>query len=62
MNQNWIKEIQMRVKKVPVSSGRSNKVGKVNFDDLVFIPLNKGHLRALNSKIAQITKIKLCSE
>jgi len=38
MNQNWIKEIQTRVKKVPVSSGRSNKTGKVSFDDLVFVP------------------------
>jgi len=38
MNQNWIKEIQARVKKVPVGSGRSNKTGKVSFDDLVFVP------------------------
>ena len=38
MNQSWIKEIQARVKKVPVSSGRSNKTGKVSFDDLVFVP------------------------
>ena len=38
MNQNWIKEIQTRVKKVPVSSGRSNKTGKISFDDLVFVP------------------------
>jgi len=38
MNQDWIKEIQNRVKNVPVSSGRSNKIGKVSFDDLVFIP------------------------
>ena len=43
MEQNWIEEIQTRVKKVPVSSGRSNKTGKVSFDDLVFLPaqLNK---------------------
>jgi len=38
MNQNWLKEIQDRVKKVPVSSGRSNKAGRISFDDLVFIP------------------------
>ena len=38
MNQNWIKEIQDRVKKVPVSSGRSNKAGRISFDDLVFVP------------------------
>ena len=38
MNQNWIKEIQDRIKKVPVSSGRSNKTGRISFDDLVFVP------------------------
>jgi len=38
MNQNWIKEIQERTKKVPISSGRSNKLGKISFDDLVFVP------------------------
>lgn len=38
MNQDWIKEIQNRVKKVPISSGRSNKINKVSFDDLVFVP------------------------
>ncbi len=38
MNQNWIKKIQDRVKKVPITSGRSSKLGKVSFDDLVFIP------------------------
>jgi len=34
----WIREIQERVKKVPISSGRSNKWGKISFDDLVFVP------------------------
>ncbi len=38
MNQNWIKEIQNRVGKVPISSGRNNKTNRVSFDDLVFIP------------------------
>ena len=38
MNNDWIKEIQKRVKGVPISSGRSNKLGKVSFEDLVFIP------------------------
>lgn len=38
MNQNWIKEIQDRTKKIPVSSGRSNKVGRISLDDLVFVP------------------------
>lgn len=33
-----IKEIQNRVEKVPVSGGRSNKLGKISFEDLVFVP------------------------
>ena len=43
MNQDWLKAIQDRVKKVPISSGRSNKWGKISFKDLVFVPaqLNK---------------------
>ncbi|MDI6591620.1 MAG: FMN-binding glutamate synthase family protein [Patescibacteria group bacterium] len=38
MNENWIRKIQERTKKVPTSSGRSNKWGKISFEDLVFIP------------------------
>lgn len=38
MNDNWTKEIQRRIKKVPTGSGRSNKWGKISFDDLVFVP------------------------
>jgi len=38
MNQDWIKEVQNRVRRVPIASGRSNKFGKVSFDDLVFVP------------------------
>jgi len=38
VNEDWIREIQKRVKGVPISSGRSNKFGKVSFDDLVFVP------------------------
>jgi len=38
MNQDWINEIQKRVKGVPISSGRSNKFGKISFDDLVLVP------------------------
>ncbi len=34
----WVKEIQERIKKVPVGAGRSNKAGRVSFDDLLFIP------------------------
>ncbi|MFC1789840.1 FMN-binding glutamate synthase family protein [Patescibacteria group bacterium] len=34
----WIKDIQDRIKGVPVSSGRSKKIKKVNFDDIVFAP------------------------
>ena len=38
MNQDLVKEIQDRIKKVPISSGRSNKLGKISFEDLVFLP------------------------
>jgi glutamate synthase domain-containing protein 2 len=38
MNQNWIKKIQDRTKKVPIVSGRSNQEGKISFEDLVFVP------------------------
>jgi len=38
MNENWIKEIQKRVKGIPISSGRGRIFGKVSFDDLVFVP------------------------
>jgi len=43
MSQDWIKEVQDRVKKVPLSGGRSNRFDKMSFDDLVFLPaqLNK---------------------
>ena len=38
MNEDWIKKIQERIKKVPPTSGRSNKWGKISFEDLVFVP------------------------
>jgi len=38
MDQEWIKEIQKRIDQVPISSGRSLKWGKINFEDLVFLP------------------------
>jgi len=38
MNQDWIKEIQDRAKNIPISAGRSKKIGKISFDDLVFLP------------------------
>ena len=38
MAENWIKEIQKRVKEIPLASGRSKKWGKISFDDLVFVP------------------------
>ncbi|MCP6718224.1 MAG: FMN-binding glutamate synthase family protein [Patescibacteria group bacterium] len=43
MDQNLVREIQKRTKQVSVSSGRSNKLGRISFDDLVFVPaqLNK---------------------
>ena len=38
MNQEEIKKIQERTKKIPVFSGRSDKWKKNNFEDLVFLP------------------------
>jgi len=38
MSENWIKDIQNRINKVPISSGRSNKTNKISFDDLIFVP------------------------
>ena len=37
---DWVNEIKQRALtgKPPVSGGRSNKLGKISFDDLVFIP------------------------
>jgi len=59
MNQNWIREIQNRVKKIPISSGRSNKFGKISFDDLVFLPaqLNKKPVDYYREKISSKTII-----
>ena len=34
----WIENIKKRTKGVPISSGRSEKLGKISFDDLVFVP------------------------
>jgi len=39
MDQDWIKKIQDRVKRIPVSSGHSDKWGKISFGDLVFVPV-----------------------
>ena len=39
MNQNnWVKEIQDRSQRMPFLSGRSNKSGKISWEDLVFTP------------------------
>lgn len=38
MNQDWIKEIKERTKKIPFASGRSGKLNRISFDDLVFAP------------------------
>lgn len=38
MISSWIEDIRKRTKNVPVSSGRSNKAGRIGFDDLVFVP------------------------
>ncbi len=38
MDQDLIKEIQKRTQGVPVAGGRSKKIGKISWDDLVFVP------------------------
>jgi len=38
MEQDWIRKIQDRTKRIPISSGRSSKAGRFSFDDLVFVP------------------------
>lgn len=38
MDEDWIKKIQERTKGIPISAGRGKKYGKINFDDLVFVP------------------------
>lgn len=35
---DWTDEIRKRTRKVPISSGRSNKAGRIGFDDIVFVP------------------------
>ncbi|MFQ6084262.1 MAG: FMN-binding glutamate synthase family protein [Candidatus Aminicenantia bacterium] len=54
-----MREIQQRTKKPPVSSGRSNKLGKISFDDLVFVPaqLNKRPVDYYKEKITTKTVI-----
>jgi glutamate synthase domain-containing protein 2 len=59
MDENWVKEIQKRVKGVPISSGRGNKFGKISFDDLVFVPaqLFKRQVDYYREKISSKTVI-----
>jgi len=54
-----VKEIQDRTKKVPISSGHSNKFGKISFDDLVFLPaqLNKRPVDYYREKIGSKTVV-----
>ena len=35
---DFFKEIQKRIEKVPIASGRGKKYGRISFDDLVFVP------------------------
>jgi len=56
---NWIHDIQERIKEVPISSGRSNKLGRISFDDLVFVPaqLAKKPIDYFKEKISSKTII-----
>ncbi len=57
MSEEWIQEIQNRIKKIPVVSGRSDKRGKINWDDLVFLPaqLNKRPVDYFQEEISSKT-------
>ena len=59
MNEDLIKEIQKRVRSVPVSGGRSNKWGRISFDELVFLPaqLSKRPVDYYQEKISSETII-----
>jgi len=59
MNEEWLKEIQKRVKGVPVSGGRSKKFGRISFDELVFLPaqLSKRPVDYYREKISSETII-----
>ena len=59
MSQNWIQDIKNRTKKIPISSGRSDKTAKFNFDDLVFVPaqLNKTPVDYFKEEISAKTII-----
>ncbi len=57
----WLEDIRDRAsaKKAPVLSGRSNKMGRISFDDLVFVPaqLNKRPVDYFREKIESRTVI-----
>jgi len=58
MEENWLKEVQKRVgEKVPTSSGRGSKFGKISFDDLIFLPaqLSKKPVDYFREKISSRT-------
>ncbi len=59
MSQDWVKKIQDRTKKVPTASRRSNKWGKISFEDLIFIPaqLNKKPVDYYREEISAKTVI-----
>jgi len=59
MPDDWLKEVQKRVKGTPIASGRSDKFGKISFDDLVFVPaqLNKRPVDYYKEKITSKTII-----
>jgi len=59
MNEDWLKEIQKRTKGVPISGGRSNKWGRISFDELIFLPaqLSKRPVDYYREKISSETII-----
>ena len=61
---DWMQDVKRRVRGVPIASGRSNKFGKLDFDDLVFVPaqLSKRPVDYFREKINSETTIGKTSE
>lgn len=59
MNENFSREIQKRTRGLPLTSGHSNKWGRMSFDDLVFVPaqLNRRPVDYYKEKISSKTVI-----
>ncbi len=57
--EEWVEEVRKRTEKIPIASGRSNKLGKISFEDLVFVPaqLSRRPIDYFKEKISAETVI-----